>query len=294
MIATKERLLQHDFVFSYIQKRGKTDKINVMGSSKCMIIDSTFFNASFFNYYVSNSSFVEYLAITKWLEENEQLPDTLIMEISFSQFHNMYNGQPNYYFNAARSFANKNDIQFPELEGKPANHLIYKLFSFAYLLDNLQNINNKKYQVTKNDSLQNSFVLKTDGSLWTGQYLRWSKEKKKQKVEDPSNDKLNWVKSLDPKVKSGFINLISYLKNKGVYVILYRPPYHPNAYELYVKNNPLFSELNDFSRELAKQHQLELFGSFNPNNYELNDQHFYDALHLTKSGFKIIYNEHFN
>ncbi|HAD96662.1 MAG TPA: hypothetical protein DCG19_04600 [Cryomorphaceae bacterium] len=290
LIATRERLLQHDFVKRYIDRRGKKDEVNVMGSSKCMVIDSSFFpRSSFFNYYVSNSSFVEYLAITYWLDEKDLLPDTLIMELSLSQFHNMYTGQPEYYYDACKTFCNQLNIPPPDMEGSPHKSAAYHLFSLSYFFLNLQQNKSEKYFVTRDPHLKNHFVLQPDGSLWVGQYLQLSKEEKKRRVQDPTADKLEWIKNLDPNVKQGFRALIEFLQSKHTTVILYLPPYHPETYRLYVKDNPLFEELNSLSNELQSEYKLEKLGAYNPYELQLDDRYFYDALHISKEGFAKIW-----
>ena len=289
-VATRERILQHDFVKYYIGKQREKDDVNVMGSSKCMVIDSGFFpKSSFFNYYVSNSSFVEFLAITHWLNQKELLPDTLIMELSFSQFHNMYTGQPRYYFKACETFCRQLDISPPEMEGPRHKSPAYQLFSLSYFWQNITHKPKERYFVSEDPQLKNHFVLHPDGSLWVGQYLEFDTEEKERRVQDPGSDKLNWVKQLDDKVKNGFRTLIQFLKEKNTTVILYLPPYHPETYRLYVNDNPLFEELEDFADELQTDFQIERIGAYNPHIFQLSDEDFYDALHNSRAGFTKIW-----
>ena len=56
-------------------------------------------------------------------------------------------------------------------------------------------------------------------------------------------------------------------------------PYHQDRYALFETTKPIFLETEKCFRQFAKEHGVEVFGSYDPNNIGCNGDEFYDSMH---------------
>lgn len=92
-----------------------------------------------------------------------------------------------------------------------------------------------------------------------------------------------------------FIKLIHYLKNNDVYVILYFPPYHPTVYEYIINNNKYKNVINaeKIFLNIAKNENIKTIGSYNPNTCGVEEEDFFDGMHLKDSGYDKVFKNKF-
>jgi peptidoglycan/LPS O-acetylase OafA/YrhL len=85
----------------------------------------------------------------------------------------------------------------------------------------------------------------------------------------------------DYKARDTYINLIKYLKEMNIEVILVLSPYHPELYKLMETQNPRFKKIENDFKEIANNLNIEILGSYNVTKIskKLNSNDFYDGMH---------------
>ena len=56
-------------------------------------------------------------------------------------------------------------------------------------------------------------------------------------------------------------------------------PYHPNLYRRIKNERPIYLEIENNFRNLAKKYNVEIIGSYNPDITDCKDSEFYDGMH---------------
>jgi len=81
---------------------------------------------------------------------------------------------------------------------------------------------------------------------------------------------------------------IDYLKEKGIGVKLILVPYHPTVFNVLTTDSQYRKaiEAETIFRNLARQKNLDIVGSYNPANCNLTNADFYDAMHPKESAMK--------
>jgi hypothetical protein len=83
----------------------------------------------------------------------------------------------------------------------------------------------------------------------------------------------------DTKAKLAYIQLIKWLQLNGIEVSLILSPYHPKLYEKMVSEKPIFISIEEEFRNLAKDLNLNVLGSYNPHLVGCDTSYFYDHMH---------------
>ncbi len=85
---------------------------------------------------------------------------------------------------------------------------------------------------------------------------------------------------------------LQHLVDHKIEVILFLSPYHPKIWDN-VKSNQKYNaiiESEKIVREIAKEKNINIIGSFNPYLYDLKYMDFYDAVHANHNALKKIFN----
>lgn len=88
-----------------------------------------------------------------------------------------------------------------------------------------------------------------------------------------------------------FIRFIEYLQAKGIKVIFYLPAYHPFLYDKMQEKPEIYHcvfELEDWLIELRDRYGIEVYGSYSPYKLELTNEDFMDGLHLRRESIRKI------
>ncbi len=103
--------------------------------------------------------------------------------------------------------------------------------------------------------------------------------------------RLGDYEELSPEYTRQFEKFIEYLHAKGVKIIFYIPPYHEivydTAYYYYDRYHSLF-EVEDYLIATAEKYDIEVYGSYNPHKLDLTSKDFYDGLHLKQEAMRKI------
>ena len=75
-----------------------------------------------------------------------------------------------------------------------------------------------------------------------------------------------------------FTQLLEYY-NKDYEVILILTPYHPRLFDRFIREKPIFLEIEEQYRSIAKEIGIKIIGSYNPNRFNCPIEDFFDAAH---------------
>ena len=75
-----------------------------------------------------------------------------------------------------------------------------------------------------------------------------------------------------------FTQLLEYY-NKDYEVILILTPYHPRLFDRFIREKPIFLEIEEQYRSIAKEIGIKIIGSYNANRFNCLIEDFWDAIH---------------
>lgn len=300
-----ERLLQKYL----INNTSFCPDVLVVGASRSMLINSTYFKGeTFFNHSVSGATIEDLIAIVEMYREKRCLPKKIIIGIE-PYFLNANNNQKRWetleleyqtFINRIpnNSIKKEDNLAFKTKIFLKKSFIFKELLSPFYfkssVLELIMNKNNKAPFVT--DKIANkAFTKLSDGSVnYDERYREASNEIVEEKVSSfLARDISNFERfdKLDIPLQSKFISLIDYLLLNNVKVEFFLAPYHPKVYEFITHTakykNVIKSET--FFESLALKKQIKIIGSSDPNKFNLDSPYFYDALHLKEKGVGIFF-----
>ena len=291
-----ERLFQ-ELIIKNLQV--KNDVIAI-GSSRTMLLRKRFFledKINFFNHSVSGASLEDYIAIVGLYESiHGYLPHEIILGIDPWVF-NKYSGQ-----NRWKSLSRYYNYEINKIDNKKhtsATTVINmskwkQLINYEHTVSNIKYFKNllqndgQTFYITENIDIDDSIMIKeTDGSIHYPYKLRHPNYDK-IKISAVNQAKgqvysLNKYKRLDN--TQLFNDFIKYLQLNGTEVIFYLPAYHPNFYDLLIKNNK-YKYLNiseNYLVNFAKKNNIKVKGSYNPHTGNFTYKNFRDAMHGEES-----------
>jgi hypothetical protein len=288
-----DRLFQ-DLIIKNLQVRSD---IVAIGSSTAMMLRKELLSENglnFFNHSMNGASLEDYIAIVGAYELiHGYIPSNIILGVDPWVF-NKYNGQGRWkglknYFDYELDRIYSNEVNLNNKTGVNATKW-KQLINFEYTLSNLKFFirtllrkegNKIFYTVEKTDNVD--FARGPDGSIYYPNNIRnINNDKVKENaiaftIGSPySLDKYNALTNVKL-----FEDFISYLKLNKINVTLLLLPYNPITYDLLLEakkyNHILIAE--EYLINYAKLNGIILKGSYNPHNYNLSNQDFYDGVH---------------
>ena len=84
--------------------------------------------------------------------------------------------------------------------------------------------------------------------------------------------------------------LIKKINENGTEVEFLLLPYHVTVYEYLTTNEKykLISSVEKYITYFAREHNISIYGSYNPKSFNLNTEDFYDGMHLNRNGINKI------
>jgi hypothetical protein len=283
----------------------------VIGASRSMLINSTYFKGeTFFNHSVSGATIEDLIAIVEMYRQKKCLPKKIIIGVE-PYFLNSNNNQKSWETLELEYQTFVNQMPMNSINSlKKEDNLIFKtkvffkkFFIFKELLSPsyfkssiLELIMNRNRAPFVTDKIVNkTFTKLSDGSInYDAEYREASNKMVEEKVSsfltrDISN--FEHFDKLDISLQSKFISLIDYLLLHNVKVEFFLAPYHPKVYEFITHTakykNVVKSET--FFESLALKKKIKIIGSSDPNKFNLDKTYFYDALHLKEKGISEIF-----
>ncbi|DAB37967.1 MAG: hypothetical protein A2552_11655 [Sulfuricurvum sp. RIFOXYD2_FULL_44_160] len=277
-----ERIFQKKVFENFTEK----PQCIVIGSSRSMMIESKMIqhNGKFFNHSVSGASLEDYISITGLYAKDNTLPTKIIFGIdpwTFNKNNDTKNWQSlndSYSYMMTNITKKNTQLILPKKQNKYLQLINYENTKNNFL--NFKHESNLK--IIKNESID-KMIKRSDGSIVYPFDIRYQKDiftlmAAKSYISGPvycieKFDKLSNIKL--------FEQLMSYLKSKNVEIMFFLPPYHPLVYQYLSSNkkykNVLYTE--KYLREYSQKNNIKIFGSYNPNKYNLNSTDFTDGMH---------------
>ncbi|MEQ8478625.1 MAG: hypothetical protein RIB54_20425 [Fulvivirga sp.] len=285
-----ERILQKEL----ISELNSSPDILILGSSRTMLINSTYFKTKkVINNSVTGASIEDLIAVYQMYVAKNKLPEKIILGIDPWLF-NVNNGltrwkslEKEYY-----GFSNKKS----DLKKSVLNNKVKQLFSFSYFqasFGNLPNLINGNSEPVSTDEIYNQTTTKlVDASLSYGKKYREasidqvnSKAKKYTLGSIYSIEKFNDISS---EIFQEFENLCFSILQNDIELSFFLSPYHPIVFEKINEDYQIVLEVENKVLQFANKKGIKCLGSFSPQKAEVNNSDFYDGMHCKEEAIKKI------
>ena len=259
----------------------KASGMVILGSSRTMLIGKEIFEGGDIrNSSVSGASLEDLIGIYQLYKSNNILPKKFLIGIDPWIF-NANNSQERW------QTLSKEYCAFTNFHcSKETNFFkIKQIISPSYFQSSFKNFlkQGSEPQATL-ESYNESNTKLLDGSLV---YSKEMREKNNDQIlnsiESYSHGNiysLNKFNGLSPRYIEEFKLLINDMMNAGVIVEFVLIPYPPQIYNVLVNDYMAVIEVENFVRHFAENSQIEIKGSYDPSEYNLENIDFYDGMHL--------------
>jgi hypothetical protein len=280
---------ERKFQKELISKLEYTPDILILGSSRTMLINNKYFpDQLIFNSSVSGASIEDFISIYHLYKIEGVLPKKIIIGIDPWLF-NINNNQVRWksLLNEYNQFHNK------DLVASPSYFKYKQLLSPSYFQSSIKNIgkNTEPYGTSVDYNVTNTKL--TDGSLTYSKTFREATSSEIEvKVSGYIQGNIYSIENfneLSPKIIGDFKKLIKDIKGNSQ-IEFFLAPYHPTVYEVVKNDYPMVLKTENFINDFAKQNSIQVLGSFNPNIISINEDYFYDGMHLKEKGIMRILN----
>jgi len=278
----------------YIDGLGKIPDGVVFGSSRVMMIDSTFFpnpNIFVLNCGVNSATLEDEMAIYDMFVKRGWYPKQIILGIDPYYFNDnnpqkLYGPIRTYYYDMCSRIGS----QIPKDKEIIMEYGLYKDLFNPYcfqksLLYWVGTGNNHSYTVTDNKYNDQSTIMPNGCISYSKAQREWSQAESDEFARSYLSDEVVYYKNftrISPSISDKLEKFIDYLKSKGVNVSILYEPYHPICYQQLV-TEPQYKiavTTENYCRQLALKKKISFFGSLNPAYLGLNNSDFYDGAHL--------------
>ena len=277
------------FIKSRIIYENLKPKILVIGSSRILQISNDNFNKSILNLGVSAASVEDHIAITLMALEKFNV-DTILLAADpylFNQFSNQWRW---------KSISEEYQISLKniQLKSKDYNIIQNKIYREEYyfyelFLEKLYSfLNIRKLDLELKANQINN--LKKDVILRDGKRVVANKEPGEKIKASVINFSMNQYKFSDEyyKIYKSFIKHLTDVHNKEVVLVL--SPYYLPSYKLTIHEKPFYLDLENKFKELSKETNIKIIGSYDASSIPCYDNEFYDNIHPKASCMKKITN----
>ncbi|MDL2253999.1 hypothetical protein LJC49_08040 [Ruminococcaceae bacterium OttesenSCG-928-I18] len=274
------------------------------GSSRVLQLRTdTVDNGSYFNCGVSSADFVDILGLYYLFDKADQKPDTVILELdpwilsrySYDRHHLSDN-------NLYGEFLTERLGRPTEYDPDESDFEKYKaLLSPTYFQGNLffYMEDRESYTpptiVTDDIYNQKTNLKLSDGSvLYMPSYRNASDFDVMLRAADNAVEFL-WMDEfyeLDPELCDIFEDYVGYLQDEGIEVVFMLTPYHPLVYHFATENPETYSGFfltEPYFVEYALEHDIPLYGSYNPFVAGTLEDAFFDGLHMRDDAMSRIF-----
>ncbi len=247
-------------------------EVMISGGSRWQVASSEMFlGKTFYNAHIHSDMLEDMFAIAELLTENDILPDMLIMSVRYMTFSPVEKKNSALWLNFVpeyRKMANRLNVDTHSWVDTLQVKRWFDLLSVKGLWNqiNYRISNTHSPAPTDNYSMESLDVLGADGSL------RWStKHQKEFNVDYALNDSQQRIEKnkkkklyIDPNAVKALENLIRYLQEQNVRVVLAQTPFHPAFYEG-IQGTEYMRGLEKIEAEahrLANKFHFDAVGSF--------------------------------
>ena len=285
-----ERIMQKYYICA--QKQAKNTVI--LGSSRTMQIgEKVLMQENVFNSSVSGATLEDYIAIYQLYKDNDIFPNNIIIGVDPWIFNKnnselRWKSIREYYY---IFFENKEDISV----NKTFDYEKLKLYiSFSYFQESVDKIfDGNKEQNEGNIKLPDGSII-YNSTFSEANVVEINERAEAYILADNLNGLSNFF-DIDFDYIRIFEKFVQDMRQDGVNISFFLAPYHPTVYK-YISDEEKYSnvlEVEDYLRNFADKNNIEILGSYNPDNpiqgYKISEDGFYDGLHPKQSSIEIIF-----
>lgn len=281
-----------------INRFTRTPDVIILGSSRTMLISSTYFEGqSFFNNSVVGASIEDFIALFQLYMERNSLPKKIIIGID-PWLLNENNGQSRW--KSLEYFYNN---YYKKYNSKSKSYYTYKydqLISLSYFQASIKALSKKESEYSKPILTQKKYnetnTKMTDGSLVYGETFRNASQvvinsKMKAYIQGDIYS-IEHFGTISNDIWNEFIGFVLDLNDKNITIDFFLTPYAPLVFDKVSKEYPNVIRTEDLINDFAKDNKIEVFGSFNPHKLRFDETYFYDGIHCKEKGIEeILINE---
>jgi len=305
---TKENYNERLLKKYYFENMDEKKSIIVLGSSRSMIINSNHLHSQYsFNASVSGAVLQDIIGLTEVLYDQKKLPDKIIIGIDPWMF-NKNNGEDRWKngleneYNKFHNRGNDNNSSLkPELDIRAKTLLSppYYQESVKEILHNIRlghDENNNQPSIAK-ELVSEKAIMKIDGSIIYPKSMQNLNEKETSRsayefISSSHIYQLDNFSELDVSMQNEFESYLEFLNTYGIRCEFFLAPYHPIAY-YYFKDEKKYEpilQVEKYVRNLAKERNITVRGSYDPDRMDLLNIDYYDAMHLREESIENAYN----
>ncbi|MEA9356615.1 hypothetical protein SHI21_10385 [Bacteriovorax sp. PP10] len=281
-----ERLVQKYF----IEHLSRPIDTIILGSSRSMQIGKNIFPENVINNSVSGGVLEDYLAIYY----NYYMKNTNLKKVVIGIDPWLFNGKGQ----EVRWQSYEDDVKAMKAKLGEKNHFKFKdlisekylnIISLSYFQESILSLFSarKTHDYIATNEIEADYMIKvSDGRLIYDKKRREiSTEKAEEAAKVYGSEKVVYGFSdfveVDPKLKKMLENFIHFMQNKGIKVVIFLSPYHPTTYKMLItrSDTKILLKVSEFLDDLAKRNNVELVGSYNPEDLGLDGGMFFDGMH---------------
>lgn len=285
-----------------LKRMTKTPDVILLGAShwqeahKDLVRGEDFFNA-----HIHRDYWEDPLGMVELLVRHNRLPKKLIISIRDNQFTPVENRKDFLWepgIPAYRAMTKRLGIE----TGSFIKTLPYDrgraLLSLPMFFENFTRWHNavERPGPTESKRFETLDTLLPDGSItWSNQRMRlFTQERTLSESIAFAKLRENTPPIVDPKGLEAFHALLTFLKEKGVSVYLVKPPFNPTYYDR-LRGTPYAEGLDRIEKliqDIANQHKLPVFGSYNPHTLGCTSEMYIDAEHSNDKCLQKIFDQY--
>jgi hypothetical protein len=300
LVNSDDRMLQ-----KMIIETGK-DKLDIIaiGSSRTLLLRKSFLNEDkdkkFFNHSMGTCLLGDYMAIVGMYDVKGYLPQKIILGIDPWIFNKNAGAlEPRsvgYYYKIIRRKIEGKKEDENITNGKP-DAKYFQLVNMEYTTENIKYLlkNDKRHYYIVKSADVDDYIMDTDGSLYYPFSIRNTKGVSGNATAESGAHSLEEFQSISN--QDLFEKFIKYLVLNHVEVIIFLPPYHPDAYKALITHRQykIIADVEAYLVAYAARNNIKLIGSYNPEKYQFQASDFFDWIHgqeiVTKSIFEKEYSK---
>jgi hypothetical protein len=284
-----------------LKRMTKTPDVIILGASHWQEAHKDLLRGQdFFNAHIHRDYWEDPLGMVELLERYNRLPKRLIISLRDKQFTPVdkrkdYLWEPG--IPAYRVMSEKLGLPTESyIKTLPYNRAQAQL-SLPMFFENFTRWYNaaERPGPTSGTGFEALDVLLPDGSIsWSNKKMRlFTAERTKTESFSFADKSINDPPQIDPMGVAAFDKLLTHLKEKGVKVYLVKPPFNPMFFDR-VQGTPYAEGLGRVEatiQKFATDHQLPLFGSFNPHEVGCTSSMYIDAEHSHPECLKKVFDQ---
>lgn len=279
------------FKKSVIEHKRIPDDVIAIGSSRSRYVRSDLFSGqSFHNYAVNAASLEDYILIYGLLKTKGLLPKRIIICLDYwilkkdSGYTNWQRLADDYYA-AAKQIGIETKQVATESKDKGAWADLIELFSPAYFQHNVSLLLEHGWGKAEDRDFTRDqgkgvtpYIINADGSFGDERSPNPIEDVRRiVRTIDPQSPQL---KEVDPELARNFELFLVELTSKNIVPTLVLLPIHPYTYGEWIKDDKMGLKLaEDYFRQVAKKHGVEIIGSIDPTVVGVDEFSFRDWLH---------------